>query len=84
MLEALFISLIVNGVYHLAQLNRGHLKQTKIAQALSKKEIRGSLENGLKSLFPKLSKDFPALAGMDGDQIKCLQELFFRVDGADG
>lgn len=81
MIEEFFVGLIVNGVYHLAQLHREHLKQTQAAKVLSREEIRNSLENGLKSLFPKLTKDFPELAGIDEDQIKSLHKLFYRADG---
>lgn len=81
MLDAFFVGLIVNGAYHLAQIHREHLKQTKAAKEISKEDIRNSLENSLKSIFPKLSKDFPELKGIDEDQIKSVQELFYRSDG---
>ncbi|MBU1055064.1 MAG: SUMF1/EgtB/PvdO family nonheme iron enzyme [Proteobacteria bacterium] len=81
MLESLLIGLTTSGVYYLAQRHREHLQQTETTKALSENEIQNSLEMGLKSLFPKLSKDFPAMRAIDEDQIKCLQELFYRSDG---
>jgi len=81
MLESLLIGLITGGVYYLAQRHREYLKQKQIADVLSQEHIRSSLENGLKSVFPKLSKDLAAIKGIDEEQIRYLQELFYRSDG---
>lgn len=80
MLESFLIGLITSGIYHLAQRHREHVKVEELRDSLSKQAIQASLENGLKSVFPKISKNFAEIESVDLEQAQCLKELFSRSD----